>query len=157
MKRLLVIAILGGACAAAPIAAHAQIYKWVDEKGITHYGERPPTAASPARKLDIPLQGNGPDVPPPGCYTIRCQYERMRADRLAREEEWREEMQLRARVADSMRPAPTQRSPDLGVHGAPVYPVISRRHVAPVHPPVPRHRDIGATPTSPLVGARAAR
>jgi len=25
------------------VAAPAQVYKWVDEHGVTHYGERPPT------------------------------------------------------------------------------------------------------------------
>ena len=30
---------------AAP--AFAQVYKWVDEKGVTHYGERPPQGSKP--------------------------------------------------------------------------------------------------------------
>jgi hypothetical protein len=72
-----------------PLVPMAQVYKWVDQNGVTHYGERPPASAAPASKLDIDLQGNGPAVPPPGCYSIQCQYERLRADRLIREEEWR--------------------------------------------------------------------
>ena len=27
---------------ALPLLAHAQIYKWVDEKGVTSYGNKPP-------------------------------------------------------------------------------------------------------------------
>ncbi len=30
------------ACAFAVVFAQAQVFKWVDEKGRTHYGERPP-------------------------------------------------------------------------------------------------------------------
>jgi hypothetical protein len=39
------------ACASLP--ALAQIYKWVDEKGATQYGERPPSEKT-AKKLNIP-------------------------------------------------------------------------------------------------------
>lgn len=94
-----------------PLVPMAQVYKWVDQNGVTHYGERPPATAAPASKLDIDLQGNGPAVPPPGCYSIQCQYERLRADRLIREEEWRKEMQVRRQVHQSREPAPAQSSP----------------------------------------------
>jgi hypothetical protein len=30
------------ACAAASLPLQAQVYKWVDEKGVTHYSESPP-------------------------------------------------------------------------------------------------------------------
>lgn len=36
------VALVLGACLLAAAAAHAQVYKWVDEKGRTHYGEKPP-------------------------------------------------------------------------------------------------------------------
>ena len=29
----------------AAVAAHAQVYRWVDEQGKVHYGERPPAGA----------------------------------------------------------------------------------------------------------------
>lgn len=87
--------------------ASAQVYKWVDERGVTHYSERPPVAAKakPAQKLDITLRGN--DLPPSEqeCSTIRCQYERLRRDRLLREADRREEEETRARVA-ALTPAP---------------------------------------------------
>ena len=37
-------------------AAHAQIYKWVDDKGQTHYEERPPEGKDPkdAKKMTAP-------------------------------------------------------------------------------------------------------
>ena len=38
MKRVLLCAIV----VVAAVAAHAQVFKWVDEKGRTHYGEKPP-------------------------------------------------------------------------------------------------------------------
>lgn len=33
------------------LAAHAQVYEWKDEKGKTHYSDKPPSAAVSARKL----------------------------------------------------------------------------------------------------------
>ena len=40
MVGIMRIAMLGAALAATP--AWAQVYKWVDEQGRTHYGEKPP-------------------------------------------------------------------------------------------------------------------
>lgn len=88
------------ACVVTP--ASAQIYKWVDANGVTHYGEKPPDAGDPARQLDIRLKGNDPaPTATTECYTIQCQYERMRNDRLVRDAEWRREMETRARLAES--------------------------------------------------------
>jgi hypothetical protein len=39
--------------------AHAQIYKWVDEKGTTHYGEHPPRGTK-ARELEPRMASPGP-------------------------------------------------------------------------------------------------
>jgi hypothetical protein len=59
--------------AAAP--ALAQVYKWVDERGVTHYGERPPQgskASEVPNKLASPAPGgagaeaNNPKDPNPG-------------------------------------------------------------------------------------------
>jgi hypothetical protein len=47
------------ACLLIPIAAAAQMYKWVDEKGVTHYSETPPPDGK-AAKVDIrPATGGG--------------------------------------------------------------------------------------------------
>ena len=41
------------------VPAAAQVYKWVDEKGTTHYGERPPTGAK-AQEVEQHLVNPGP-------------------------------------------------------------------------------------------------
>ena len=52
------------AAAAAPCSA--QVFKWVDERGITHYGERPPRGAKASEvqdKLASPPPARGPAGP----------------------------------------------------------------------------------------------
>jgi len=52
------------AVAAAP--AFAQVFKWVDERGVTHYGERPPRGAKATEvqdKLASPPPGRAPASP----------------------------------------------------------------------------------------------
>ena len=44
------------------VPAYAQVYKWVDEKGVTHYGERPPQGKN-AREVEQRL---GNPAPAPG-------------------------------------------------------------------------------------------
>ncbi|HIV69762.1 MAG TPA: DUF4124 domain-containing protein [Candidatus Aquabacterium excrementipullorum] len=47
-------------------AAHAEVYKWVDDKGQTHYGERKPDAGSTVSKVKIrPSPSAVPPSPPP--------------------------------------------------------------------------------------------
>lgn len=51
--------------AAAPLWAAGGVYKWVDDKGRVHYGERPPSSSS-AQEMQIketPSQGVGVDDP----------------------------------------------------------------------------------------------
>jgi hypothetical protein len=43
--------ILGGALA-LPLVAHAQVYKWVNEQGMTVYGNKPPANAINLRRFD---------------------------------------------------------------------------------------------------------
>ena len=38
---------------ALPQFAHAQIYKWVDEKGVTSYGNKPPPNAARRMKAIV--------------------------------------------------------------------------------------------------------
>jgi hypothetical protein len=55
------------AAAAAP--ASAQVFKWVDERGVTHYGERPPQGAKATEvpdKLASPPPGRAPANPQKG-------------------------------------------------------------------------------------------
>ena len=64
--------------AAAP--AYAQVYKWVDERGVTHYGERPPQgskASEVPNRLASPAPGgagaeaNNPKDPSPEQGQVR--------------------------------------------------------------------------------------
>ena len=51
----------------AASAAHAQVYRWVDEQGRVHYGERPPSGAkaSPVQdKLAAPPGAPAPKAAP---------------------------------------------------------------------------------------------
>ncbi len=154
-------AVLLVACALGP-PAQAQVYKWVDDQGITHYGERPANEArSPPRKLDIRVTGNDP-APLPGavCYTIQCQYERMRDDRLIRDEAWRQEVEARTRLITAQNEARAREavpSPGPVITGVPVIVghrvpfLLQRPHGvgAPTHPRVPRQ------PVEPQVRIRA--
>jgi hypothetical protein len=48
MKRIILMALL---CGVAAGAWSAEVYRWVDERGVTVYGEKPP-ANRPARPID---------------------------------------------------------------------------------------------------------
>lgn len=103
--------------------ANAQIYKWVDDKGRTHYGQQPPAAsAAVPKKLDIEVTGN--DLPRAAaiCYSIQCQYERMRDDRLLREAEWRKDEESWARIAAQRRAAQEPPAPAVDPRWSGVYP-----------------------------------
>jgi hypothetical protein len=50
LLHFLILAAAVFAIAAAP--AFAQLYKWVDERGVTHYGERPPRGAKASEVQD---------------------------------------------------------------------------------------------------------
>jgi len=59
MKRARLVLVLLAALPAGSIAE--TMYKWVDEKGVTHYSSDPPPEASKARKIDV--QPTPPSVP----------------------------------------------------------------------------------------------
>jgi hypothetical protein len=44
-----------------PLLAYAQIYKWVDEKGRVHYGEKPPAGA---KSSTVRKEATPPGAPP---------------------------------------------------------------------------------------------
>lgn len=143
---LLLTAIVAGA------PAHAQVYKWVDEKGVTHYGQRPAhEAPSPAKKLDIRVTGNDP-APLPGatCYTIQCQYERMRDDRLLRDEAWRRETEARTNLIAAQNEARAREAavaPGPVITGVPV--IVGRRVPVHVQRPHGGHAVPGPGPVNP--------
>jgi len=85
--------------AAAGAVAAQQFYKWVDETGVTHYGEKPPPGRS-AKEIDATPSGYTRE---PGeakeCHTIQCQYDRLRAARRQDEADRRATEQAEARQA----------------------------------------------------------
>ncbi|MGQ0654194.1 MAG: DUF4124 domain-containing protein [Betaproteobacteria bacterium] len=80
-------------------AAHAQVYRWVDEKGTVHYSNGTPPPGAKAKLLDIDSKPGAPSPDSKDCYTIRCQGERLE-QRIAREQE------AEARRAAQRPPAP---------------------------------------------------
>ena len=94
---LLCAAFVSLSLAAAGIVVAQPFYKWVDDKGVTHYGEKPPPGRA-AKEIDATPSGSTRE---PGevkeCHTIQCQYERMRAARLQEEAERRATEQAEAR------------------------------------------------------------
>lgn len=76
----------------AGAAAHAQIYRWVDEKGTIHYSNSTPPPGAKAKLLDIDAKPGPASPEGTECYTLRCQGKRMES-RLARRDE------LEARLA----------------------------------------------------------
>jgi type IV secretory pathway VirB10-like protein len=68
---------------AAAVAAQAQVYRWVDEQGKVHYGERPPTGAkaSPVQdKLAAPPGAPAPKAAPDASQQER-DFQRRRMER----------------------------------------------------------------------------
>ena len=68
-RALLHFLILAAAFTAAVAPASAQVFKWVDERGVTHYGERPPQGGKASEVPDklgtpggVPAR---PTAPPP--------------------------------------------------------------------------------------------
>ncbi|TAK79841.1 MAG: DUF4124 domain-containing protein [Betaproteobacteria bacterium] len=77
------------------------IYKWVDEKGVTHYSEKPPPGIkTPLRQIESPTPRIEPEAAPlgPSLQEQEQQFqERQRARQSAVDEEYRE----RQRAQDS--------------------------------------------------------
>ncbi len=115
--------VIGAALAIAAAGAGAQVYKWVDDKGQTHYGQQPPpTSVAIPKKLDIALSGNDQPLPASGCYSIQCQYQRLRDDRLVRDAEWRKDEESRARIAAERRAAEEPPRPVTDPRWSGIYP-----------------------------------
>jgi hypothetical protein len=88
MRRLLALALL-----LAP-AAHAETYKWVDERGVVNYSNTPPPAAAKAAAKAIPerISTYEPDpsmqrvaYAPPSPYEVMLQQEWLQRQRLMAE------------------------------------------------------------------------
>jgi hypothetical protein len=88
-----------GALLAAP--ASAQVYKWVDERGVTNYSNSPPPATAAKREVVV----DKTDYPPPAAAPERSIDQRL-ADRVAQLE--RElAVERDARYRDQAQPVPS--------------------------------------------------
>ena len=46
----------------SPVVSMAEVYRWVDENGKVHFGDRPPRGVQ-TESLDLPETGGGPPAP----------------------------------------------------------------------------------------------
>jgi len=82
MTRLIFIALF--VCCAS---AQAQIYRWVDAQGRTHFSNSEPPAGTKATIVDADAREMAPAPESQECYTIRCQGERMEERQRKRQSE----------------------------------------------------------------------
>ena len=135
------VGVLAAAAIAVPAAAHADIYKWVDEKGGVTYGNMPPPGA---KKLTQLGEDNGRVSTVPGISQelIARQRELELEARIQRlERELYEQSARDAMVAAQSYPAYPYPAYDPGYVGYaayPVYPVWGYRFVG-ARPVFPRH------------------
>jgi hypothetical protein len=96
----IVVGVWGIGLALVAIAGEPQVYKWKDANGVMHYGEKPPEGLT-ARPVDVGRDAGVTrnSAAPGDCTSIRCQYERLRNDRLVEEAERRAERESNARRA----------------------------------------------------------
>ena len=57
MRRIAFPTVFPIAALLVALVANAQVYEWKDDKGKTHYSDKPPSTAAPARKLADPAPG----------------------------------------------------------------------------------------------------
>lgn len=95
MPRYLLIPLFALVCS----TAGAEIYRWVDDKGAVHYGERPPAGAETTR-LQLPTEPTGAGVPDKQRKIDRDRllesYERDRLARQRARDERRQQTEARA-------------------------------------------------------------
>ena len=101
--RALTLAVLTAALALATASVHAEtFYKWVDENGTVHYGERPPEGVEAERVSVVGgpdvAPGDDPYARPPAAETGPSVAEQRREERAQAREE-REQNQERVAAA----------------------------------------------------------
>lgn len=148
MKNLVVVASLGLLVAAAPPASAGELYKWVDERGVTNYGDAPPPkSARKAVALDETKSSLSvvPGLSKDEVAGMEARAERSRNNRLEQEN-----AELRARLAAAPVVAPF---PVRVEESAPVIvaPIVVRRPVADPRRPAPRPRTHHKTLPPPSV------
>ena len=83
MIRIACTAVLGMALAAAPAWAQV-LYKWVDERGVTHYGEKPP--ANKGAPVTLRDATGGPKGKTPGSRSSDTDLQRQEREFQQRQE-----------------------------------------------------------------------
>lgn len=81
------------------LPASAQIYKWTDAQGQTHFSNVAPPQGVKATIVDPSAKEGAPSSGTSDCYTIRCQGERMEERQRRREEADRRESAERTAAA----------------------------------------------------------
>jgi hypothetical protein len=110
-----VTAILCVATCTAALGAAAAVYKWTDEQGVTHYGEKPPPGRK-AQELQIrtapqsappaAAKGDGKDKPGRGWQEQEREYQQRRVERLEQEhKEQQQQARMRAEAKERCRVA----------------------------------------------------
>ena len=85
--KMSLVGVLAAAAIAVPAAAHADVYKWVDEKGGVTYGNAPPPGAKKLTQLneDHGRVSTVPGIPPEELARLRQLELEARVQRLERE------------------------------------------------------------------------
>jgi len=99
-RALLHFLILAGFAASAP----AQVYKWVDERGVTHYGERPPQGTKASEvpdRLGSPGVARPIQATPPGSPPSSAPVQEEKADEARRPDQCDTQKELLARLMQS--------------------------------------------------------
>jgi len=122
---------------AAPLA-HAQTYKWVDERGVVNYSNTPPPKAAKAQPVEdrISVYATDPMLTQVGAVERRL---------AALDAEWLQRQQLMAYAAAYTPPAPVYDDYRMGSYYAPyILPAVGHRPPRLVNrpgvKPVPRQR-----------------
>lgn len=142
------------AAAVVPLAAHAVLYKWVDEQGVVNYGDTPPANAKKATKLDEKSSSLSvvPGMSKEEIADFRERLAQGRIDRLEREVE-----ELRAR---EMAPPSAPAAYDTQVvYGGGYWPAYYRNFRRPL-PPHATHLPVHGAPvhkTPPFRGMKLDR
>lgn len=92
----LMIAVFMISCALLPAYA-AEVYKWADARGITHYSDEAPTSSTtPVSLIEVPATNSVTVDAESDYYSIANQWQRLHNERIAREKIKLEQAKLKA-------------------------------------------------------------
>ncbi len=102
-KSLRLFALIGGALTALAAGAE-QVYRWVDDNGITHFSQQPPPPGVSGLSVNEIPASQPPAVDPAADYwSITNQVQRLEASRVALEQRRIEQKKLRIEMAEAQR------------------------------------------------------